>query len=83
MSPSTRRDTTCWAPWWRSAWRSNEEISSGCCIICPFMSLSLCRSGLMARLSKSEGMEFLSIAFERVWQSTTSICHFMPAANIA
>src|SRR5215207_2499684 len=37
MSPSTRRDTISCSPWCRSAWTSSEEISSGCCIIRPFM----------------------------------------------
>src|SRR4051812_44728459 len=38
MSPSTRRDTTSCSPWCRSACVSSEEISSGCCIMWPFMS---------------------------------------------
>jgi hypothetical protein len=36
--PSTRRETISCSPWWRSACTSSEEISSGCCIIKPFMS---------------------------------------------
>ena len=39
MSPSTRRETISCSPWWRSAWVSRVEISSGCCIINPFMVL--------------------------------------------
>src|SRR5664279_1136109 len=37
MSPSTRRDTTSCSPWCRSACTSSEEISSGTCIIKPFI----------------------------------------------
>src|SRR3954470_23963069 len=37
MSPSTRRETTSCSPWCRSAWLSRDEISSGCCIMEPFM----------------------------------------------
>ena len=35
--PSTRRDTTSWSPWCRSACVSSEETSSGCCIMSPFI----------------------------------------------
>src|SRR5574343_18563 len=35
MSPSTRRETTSPSPWWRSAKSISEEISKGCCCICP------------------------------------------------